>query len=242
MDALDRVLWKTLLEVQQLERDLQQKKAWWHAYEKGDLWAKEAQELLQEEERLKALKRQMEERERERKRLELERLSLEEDLKKLEKRAESGLLRSPKDYESYEKQKAALKQGIARKEEEELERMEWLEEAEKALSRGEKRVAQLASKVREVRAREEAKAPAIQEIIREGEARLAALKEAIPAEVWGEYRRLAPGLGGQPLAPMRKGRCTYCGVEQPVAVVQRVQRGLWQQCQHCGHVLVPEDV
>ncbi|MDI3269744.1 MAG: hypothetical protein QJR00_03475 [Bacillota bacterium] len=241
MEALDRALWKTLLQAQEVEKELREGKAWWEAFAKAQLWEKEAQELSQQEEKVKALKRQMEERERQRKRLELERMSLEEELRKLEKRAESGLFRTAKDYESYEKQAASLRKAISEKEEQELERMEWLERAQRELPRWEQRVTELAGKVKELQEKEEAKAAGIRGRIQEGEARLAELKEKMPPEVWAEYQRLAPGLGGQPLAVLRQGRCSHCGVEQPLAIVQRVQRGLWQQCQHCGHVLVPDD-
>jgi predicted nucleic acid-binding Zn-ribbon protein len=173
--------------------------------------------------------------------LELEIQTLTNKAQQTEKRLYSGSVSNPKELQDMQDEVASLKRRRAQLEDNLLEAMIHVEEgretqakAVKKLERTKKRWA--AGQVDLAKEKETL------------EASLAAL-ETDRGDAWGAleaasqkaYDSMKPRMAGRPVAMLKDGVCSMCGMRQTTSVVQHVRRGDGlTKCAGCGRVLALE--
>lgn len=148
-------------------------------------------------------------------------------------------MKLPKELESIQQEVAALRRQRGRVEDELLEVMNSLEEAEPACIEAAEELASLEAAHAERVAEIAAERDRLERAIAKDEARRQAAAGAIPREVLGLYEDLARRKGGVAVAHLRGMTCTRCRIAMPEAVRRRVMAsdGI-MQCPNCERILV----
>lgn len=156
-------------------------------------------------------------------------------------RMDSGAVGSAKDLEHMQHELAALDRRIGVLEDEELEVMEQLESAEKAVAELEGQVADLDEKIAAVAKTGSAKAAELDEQLRAVEAERGPAVADMPADLMALYERLRDSKGGVGAAELRARQCGGCMLTLDPAELSRI-RGLAEdevvRCEECGRILV----
>ena len=152
-----------------------------------------------------------------------------------------GLVNNPKDLERMQHELVSLERRITSLEDEELEVMERLEEAQRALD---SLLAQLRAADERLVALGEARDQQVLEI----EEELAKVKSErdpaaaeIPAELLALYDRLRENKGGVGAAPLRARQCGGCRLSldnAELAVIRKAPSDEVIRCEECQRILV----
>ena len=152
-----------------------------------------------------------------------------------------GLVNNPKDLERMQHELVSLERRITSLEDEELEVMERLEEAQRALD---SLLAQLRAADERLVALGEARDQQVLEI----EEELAKVKSErdpaaaeIPAELMALYDRLRENKGGVGAAPLRARQCGGCRLSldnAELAVIRKAPSDEVIRCEECQRILV----
>ena len=172
--------------------------------------------------------------------LELELQGIKDEITVAEQRLYSGVIRNPKELGDLQAKIASLKRFLERKEDELLQAMLDLEEAEEAQrsaheSLRDKEAAWAAAHESLLRERDEVQAAQAQvEQARE------ALLVNIPPSDLDIYRDLRQDKGGWAVAVLRDGSCTACGIQVPAWRLGQGRESGLLTCGNCERILVTD--
>jgi len=130
-----------------------------------------------------------------------------------EERMNSGQISNAKDLSNMQHEIVALDRRIATLEDEELEVMEALEEAQKRLTVLTDELAEINSVLEEAVVARDAKIVAIDKEAREALAEREMIAQKVPADLTTLYNKLRKQYGGLGAAPLRARRCEGCRLE-----------------------------
>jgi predicted nucleic acid-binding Zn-ribbon protein len=153
---------------------------------------------------------------------------------------DSGAVSSPKDLERMQHELATLDRRIAVLEDEELEVMEQLEEAQGALTALEAELAGIDARLAELVAARDEKAAAIDAQLADVAAERPSAVDGMPQDLLDLYEKLreAKGIGA---AELRQRRCGGCQLELDAAELARIrslQSNDVARCEECGRIMV----
>lgn len=156
-------------------------------------------------------------------------------------RMDQGVVTNPKDLERMTHELQSLERRISVLEDEELEVMEQLEEAQAALAETEQKLAAHDERLAELAAARDAKTAEIEREIATVEAQREPTAAGVPADLLALYDRLRASKGGVAAAELRARQCGGCRLSLDNAELQRV-RGLADdeivRCEECSRILV----
>lgn len=156
-----------------------------------------------------------------------------------EKRLYSGLVKNPKELQDLQHEIEALKQRIETLEEHALEAMIQVEEATNKLNAAE---ALLKNAIHQAEQQHHNLLAEKNQLEKEVESLMAQREKALQAVTPDSlkiYDSLRPKKANQPVAILRNGSCTLCGIEQTGFIVDNVRkRNELVFCLGCGRILV----
>jgi uncharacterized protein len=153
---------------------------------------------------------------------------------------DSGAVSNPKDLERMQHELATLDRRVGVLEDEELELMEQLEEAQAALTALEKQVADLDERLTALAAARDERAAELDAQLAEVVAERPSAIEGMPADLLALYDKLreAKGIGA---AELRARRCGGCQLELDAAELNRIKTlpsNEVVRCEECSRILV----
>ncbi len=156
-------------------------------------------------------------------------------------RVDQGLITNPKDLERMQHELESLERRIAVLEDEELEVMEQLEEAQRVLEEYTQRVAAADERLAELARLRDAKLVELDAELTEVEALRAPAIEGMPEDLMALYDKLRTTKGGVGAAELRQRRCTGCqlGIDNAeIAVIRSTPADTVVRCEECSRILV----
>ncbi len=156
-------------------------------------------------------------------------------------RIDQGLITSPKDLERMQHELESLDRRISVLEDEELEVMEQLEEAQSALGELVQRIAATDERLAELAVVREAKTAEIDAELAELEAARGPAVEGIPDDLLALYEKLRASKNGIGAAEIRQRRCNGCqlGIDNAeIGVIRAAPADLVVRCEECSRILV----
>ncbi len=156
-------------------------------------------------------------------------------------RIDQGLISSPKDLERMQHELESLERRISVLEDEELEVMEQLEEAQASLSEFVQRLAATDERLAELAVVRDEKTAVIDAELAEIEAARGPAIEGLPEDLVALYEKLRAAKGGIGAAEIRQRRCNGCqlGIDNAeIGVIQRAPADLVIRCEECSRILV----
>ena len=156
-------------------------------------------------------------------------------------RMDQGLITNPKDLERMQHELESLERRISSLEDDELEVMERLEEAQAELTKLEGMVAESDEQLTRLAAARDEKLAAIEEQLTDVLARRGPAVEGLPADLLALYDRLREQKGGVGAAELRARQCGGCRLSIDASELGRI-RGLAEdevvRCEECQRILV----
>jgi predicted nucleic acid-binding Zn-ribbon protein len=157
-----------------------------------------------------------------------------------QERMDSGAVANPKDLERMQHELATLDRRIGVLEDEELELMEQLEEAQGALSALEERLAGFDDRLASLAESRDGRAAALDADLASVVAERPATVEGLPADLLALYDKLreSKGIGA---AELRARRCGGCQLELDAAELSRIKTlpsNEVVRCEECSRILV----
>ncbi|WP_323790965.1 zinc ribbon domain-containing protein [Nocardioides sp.] len=156
-------------------------------------------------------------------------------------RIDQGQITSPKDLERMQHELESLERRISVLEDEELEVMEQLEQAQAALSELVQRVAAADERLAELAVVRDEKVAAIEAELVEIEAARGPAIEGLPEDLLALYEKLRAAKGGIGAAELRQRRCNGCqlGIDNAeIGVIRAAPADLVVRCEECSRILV----
>ena len=156
-------------------------------------------------------------------------------------RIDQGQISSPKDLERMQHELESLERRISVLEDEELEVMEQLEEAQALLSEFVQRLAATDERLAELAVVRDEKTAVIDAELAEIEAARGPAIEGLPEDLLALYEKLRAAKGGIGAAEIRQRRCNGCqlGIDNAeIGVIQRAPADLVIRCEECSRILV----
>lgn len=156
-------------------------------------------------------------------------------------RIDQGLITSPKDLDRMQHELASLDRRISVLEDEELEVMEQLEEAQGVLAELVQRVAAVDERLAELAAVRGEKTVEIDRELAELEAARGPQVEGLPDDLLALYEKLRASKSGIGAAEIRQRRCNGCqlGIDNAeIGVIQKAPADLVLRCEECSRILV----
>lgn len=156
-------------------------------------------------------------------------------------RMDQGLVSNPKDLERMQHELESLERRIASLEDDELEVMERLEEAQAELARLEAMVAEAEEQLAGLVQTRDQKIAAIDERLAEAGGKRGPAADGLPAELLSLYDRLREAKGGVGAAELRARQCGGCRLGLDASELTRI-KGLPEdevvRCEECQRILV----
>jgi predicted nucleic acid-binding Zn-ribbon protein len=156
-------------------------------------------------------------------------------------RMDQGLVSNPKDLERMQHELESLERRIASLEDDELEVMERLEEAQTELTKLEGMVAETEEQLAGLTETCDHKLAALDERLAETEGKRAPTVADLPADLLSLYDRLRDQKGGVGAAELRARQCGGCRLGLDASELGRI-RGLPEdevvRCEECQRILV----
>ena len=156
-------------------------------------------------------------------------------------RMDQGLITNPKDLERMQHELESLERRIASLEDDELEVMERLEEAQAELTKLEGMVAEAEEQLAALGATRDEKVAGIDEQLASVAARRGPAVEGVPADLLALYDRLRDQKGGVGAAELRARQCGGCRLGLDASELTRI-KGLAEdevvRCEECQRILV----
>ncbi len=156
-------------------------------------------------------------------------------------RMDSGAVANPKDLERMTHELASLERRIASLEDEELEVMARIEDAERDLTTLQERVAAIDERLAALLAARDEKGAAIDAQLLDVEAERGPSVDGVPADLLALYDKLRASKGGVGAAELRQRRCTGCqlGIDfAELAVIKGKPADEVVRCEECSRILV----
>lgn len=156
-------------------------------------------------------------------------------------RMDQGLITNPKDLERMQHELESLERRISSLEDDELEVMEKLEEAQAELTKLEGMVAESDAQLTTLAEARDEKLASIEEQLAEVLAKRGPAVEGLPADLLALYDRLREQKGGIGAAELRARQCGGCRLSIDASELGRI-RGLAEdevvRCEECQRILV----
>ncbi|MCB8957998.1 MAG: hypothetical protein H6529_16145 [Nocardioides sp.] len=156
-------------------------------------------------------------------------------------RMDQGLITNPKDLERMQHELESLERRIASLEDDELEVMERLEEAQAELTKLEGMVAEAEEQLAALGETRDEKVASIDEQLASVAARRGPAVEEVPADLLALYDRLRDQKGGVGAAELRARQCGGCRLGLDASELTRI-KGLAEdevvRCEECQRILV----
>ena len=156
-------------------------------------------------------------------------------------RMDQGLITNPKDLERMQHEMDSLERRISVLEDEELEVMEQLEQAQAALGELVQRISASDERMAELGVVRDEKTAEIDRELAELEAARGPAIEGLPEDLLALYEKLRAAKGGIGAAEIRQRRCNGCqlGIDNAeIGVIQRAPADLVVRCEECSRILV----
>ncbi|MEO9323461.1 C4-type zinc ribbon domain-containing protein [Nocardioides sp. C4-1] len=156
-------------------------------------------------------------------------------------RMAQGLITNPKDLERMQHELASLERRISVLEDEELEVMEQLEEAQAALEELQQRIAASDERLAELGKIRDDKTAIIDRELAELATRRGPAAEGLPDDLVALYDKLRASKGGVGAAALTQRRCTGCqlGIDNAeLAVIRAATADTVVRCEECSRILV----
>jgi uncharacterized protein len=156
-------------------------------------------------------------------------------------RIDAGQITSPKDLERMQHELASLDRRISVLEDEELEVMEQLEQAQAALDELVQRVAATDERLAELAVVRATKSAEIEAELAEIEAERTPAAAGLPDDLLALYEKLRASKDGVGAAEIRQRRCNGCqlGIDNAeIAVIRAAPADLVVRCEECQRILV----
>jgi predicted nucleic acid-binding Zn-ribbon protein len=156
-------------------------------------------------------------------------------------RMDQGLVTNPKDLERMGHELESLERRISSLEDEELEVMARLEDAQRDLDELVARVIEADQRLTELAAVRDERLAVIDAELASLEAERAPAVEGLPADLLALYSRLREQKGGIGAAELRQRRCTGCqlGIDNAeIAVIKAAPADDVIRCEECQRILV----
>ncbi|WP_246081928.1 zinc ribbon domain-containing protein [Nocardioides litoris] len=156
-------------------------------------------------------------------------------------RMAQGLITNPKDLERMQHELASLERRIGTLEDEELEVMEQLEEAQALLTEIEQRVAASDERLAELQAVVGERTATFDADLATVEAQRGPAAEGLPDDLVALYDRLRAAKGGVGAAALTQRRCTGCqlGIDNAeLGVIRATPEDTVVRCEECSRILV----
>ncbi|MGB0101901.1 MAG: C4-type zinc ribbon domain-containing protein [Nocardioides sp.] len=156
-------------------------------------------------------------------------------------RMDQGLITNPKDLERMQHELESLERRISSLEDDELEVMERLEEAQAELTKLEGMVAEVDEQLATLTVARDEKLAVIEEKLAEVERDRGPAAEGLPDDLVALYARLREQKGGVGAAELRARQCGGCRLSIDASELGRI-RGLAEdevvRCEECQRILV----
>ena len=156
-------------------------------------------------------------------------------------RMDQGLITNPKDLERMQHELESLERRISSLEDDELEVMEKIEEAQRELSEYERMVAETDERLAALATARDEKIAAIDEQLATLQADRGPAAEGLPEDLVKLYLRLRESKGGVGAALLRARTCSGCQLSLDSVELSRI-KGLAEdevvRCEECDRILV----
>ncbi|MGY2702963.1 MULTISPECIES: zinc ribbon domain-containing protein [unclassified Nocardioides] len=156
-------------------------------------------------------------------------------------RMDQGLVSNPKDLERMQHELESLERRISSLEDDELDLMEKLEEAQAELTKLEAMVAEADEQIAALSATRDEKLAGLDEELARVSAERGPAVDGLPADLLALYDRLREQKGGVGAAELRARQCTGCRLSIDASELGRI-RGLAEdevvRCEECQRILV----
>ena len=158
-----------------------------------------------------------------------------------QQRMDQGLVSNPKDLQRMQQEMESLRRRITSLEDDELEVMERLEEAQQALDRLTTQLAETDARLAELSAAREQKAAALESSLADVAGRRGPVVADLPADLLTLYDRLRESKGGVGAALLRARRCEGCNLDidnAELAQIRSAPSDTVIRCEECSRILV----
>ena len=163
---------------------------------------------------------------------------LQKKIEPLERRLYEGRIANPKELEDLQQEVDSLKRRHSELEDQALEAMEGLEEAQRAVAEAERRLQQITDDSAAEQAELRGRQASLNEAIGALEGRRTAEGARIDGELLRLYDQLRTTRQGRAVAKVEGGACQGCRISLPINLVQRARSGSdVVQCSSCERVL-----
>jgi predicted nucleic acid-binding Zn-ribbon protein len=156
-------------------------------------------------------------------------------------RIDQGLISNPKDIERMQHEMVSLQRRIVSLEDEELEVMATLEDAQRTLDSLVAQIAAADERLTVLRAARDNRGSEIEAELTELLAGRAPLVEGFPEDLLALYEKLRTNRRGVGAAELRQRRCSGCNINIDAAEIQVIRRApedLVIRCEECSRILV----
>lgn len=156
-------------------------------------------------------------------------------------RMDQGLITSPKDLERMQHELVSLERRISTLEDEELEVMEQLEEAQRLLDSLTAELSGADERMTVLVAGRDVRAVELDADLAALETERAPMIEGVPADLLALYEKLRANRRGVGAAELRQRRCTGCHLSidnAEIEVIRKAASDLVIRCEECSRILV----
>ena len=161
-----------------------------------------------------------------------------------QQRIDQGLVSNPKDIQRMQQEMVSLERRITSLEDDEIEVMERLEEAQVALDKLAGELTDTDAQIAEATASRDKKVGEIDQELAEVEARRVPVVAEIPADLLALYDRLRESKGGVGAALLRARSCGGCMLDldhAELAAIRAAAPDDVMRCDNCSRILVRTD-
>jgi uncharacterized protein len=158
-----------------------------------------------------------------------------------QQRIDQGLVNNPKDIQRMQQEMVSLERRITSLEDDEIEVMERLEEAQVTLDKLTGELADTDARIAEVTAARDTSVAEIDRSLGEVEARRGPVAAELPAELIALYDRLRESKGGVAAALLRARSCGGCMLDLDNAELAKIRAAAEDdviRCEECSRILV----
>lgn len=156
-------------------------------------------------------------------------------------RIDRGLIANPKDIERMQHEMVSLERRITSLEDDELEIMATLEDAQRTLDSLTAEIAAADERLGELRAARDDKGRDVEAELREQVGRREEMVRGLPEDLVALYEKLRANRRGVGAAELRQRRCTGCQLTidfAELAVIKKAPVDLVVRCEECSRILV----
>jgi uncharacterized protein len=158
-----------------------------------------------------------------------------------QQRIDEGLVSNPKDLQRMQQERESLQRRIVSLEDDELEVMERLEEAQQTLDGLTVRLAETDARLAELSAARDRKAADLEQSLGEVARQRGPVVADLPADLLALYDRLREAKGGVGAALLRARRCEGCNLDIDNAELAQIRSAPSDsviRCEECSRILV----